>query len=44
MSRQTWVIRADYTDSFKSHPRIVSCIGSGDRSRCLLLLRTAWLS
>jgi hypothetical protein len=30
MSRQTWVIRADYTDSFKSHPRIVSCIESGD--------------
>jgi len=44
MSRQTRMIRADYTDSFKSHPRIVSCIGSGDRSRCLLLLRTAWLS
>jgi hypothetical protein len=24
MSRQTWVISADYTDSFKGHPRIVS--------------------
>jgi hypothetical protein len=24
MSRQSWVISADYTDSFKGHPRIVS--------------------
>jgi hypothetical protein len=44
MPGQTWVIRADYTDSFKGHPRIVSCIGSGDRARYLLVLHTSRVS
>ena len=45
MPRQSWVISTDNTDSFKGHPRKrVFCIGSGDRSRCLLPLYSAWLS
>jgi hypothetical protein len=36
MSRQSWVISVDYTDSFKGHPRIVSSASdhATDRAAC----------
>jgi hypothetical protein len=36
MSRQSWVISADYTNSFKGHPRIVSSASdqATDRAAC----------